>query len=175
MRKLRHMFILTISVAVVLGGGWWGWQRVMHPGADLPAAICQDATQLDTSQVQVQVLNAGDVRGRANRVASILRQQGIIVTNIGNAELPPSAAPEPAGRAVTVIVGTNVDDPEVQLVAGFFPDAFLIADSREDHRVDVFVTNDSAMANPQAPQTISVPSGQICLPARPLTKSDNDS
>ena len=63
------------------------------------------------------------------------------------------------------IVGTSTEDPEVQLVAGFFPGATVTADGRPDHRVDVIVSDTSAMPLQSAERTVPIPNGVICLPA----------
>lgn len=178
MHKWRTPVILIVVVVVVVFGAWWGWQAVMHPDAHMAPCVSQSASQLSSSQVQVRVFNAGSVRGRANEVAGILRAQGFVIASTGNASPSPSngdsaspdagnsADPTPTGPATPVrIVGTSAEDPEVQLVAGFFPGATVTADGRADHRVDVIVGDNSTMPLQSAARSVPIPDGVICLPA----------
>ncbi|MDK9354305.1 LytR C-terminal domain-containing protein [Propionibacterium freudenreichii] len=165
--KWRTPLILTVVTCIVVLGGWWGWRAFMHPEANVPPCVSQSASQLSTSQVQLRVINAGTVRGRANEVAGIMRAQGFVIASTGNASPSPSsqATPAPGVTVPVTIVGTSTEDPEVQLVAGFFPGAAVTADGRPDHRVDVIVSDTSAMPLQSAERTVPIPNGVICLPA----------
>ncbi|ARO11416.1 Hypothetical protein PFCIRM119_07920 [Propionibacterium freudenreichii] len=167
MHKWRTPLILTVVTCIVVLGGWWGWRAFMHPEANVPPCVSQSASQLSTSQVQLRVINAGTVRGRANEVAGIMRAQGFVIASTGNASPSPSsqATPAPGVTVPVTIVGTSTEDPEVQLVAGFFPGATVTADGRPDHRVDVIVSDTSAMPLQSAERTVPIPNGVICLPA----------
>ena len=90
-----------------------------------------------------------------------------MIASTGNASPSPSsqATPAPGVTVPVTIVGTSTEDPEVQLVAGFFPGATVTADGRPDHRVDVIVSDTSAMPLQSAERTVPIPNGVICLPA----------
>ena len=65
----------------------------------------------------------------------------------------------------TVIVGAAASDPEVRLVAGFFKKATVKGDHRVDHSVDVMVGDNYGGMNTDAPRSIAVKGGSVCLPA----------
>ncbi|MCT3015933.1 LytR family transcriptional regulator, partial [Propionibacterium freudenreichii] len=108
MHKWRTPLILTVVTCIVVLGGWWGWRAFMHPEANVPPCVSQSASQLSTSQVQLRVINAGTVRGRANEVAGIMRAQGFVIASTGNASPSPSsqATPAPGVTVPVTIVGT---------------------------------------------------------------------
>jgi len=70
------------------------------------------AGSLTSGQVSVRVYNGGSKAGLAKSIQTQLVGKGFLVPYIGNTQ-----------EAVlqTTIVGGSADDPEVQLVAAFFP------------------------------------------------------
>lgn len=156
MRRLVTPVILVVLVAVMAYGLWWGWRMLTHP-IDTSAGSCvtKTASTLSTTEVEIRVLNAGTIRGRAGDVAQTLTSKGFSVVSTTN------TSNKVAG---TTVVGTTADDPEVRLVAGFLPGATLSGDGRSDHRVDVIVNDQFAGFTQDAPTTIDVPGDTICVP-----------
>jgi hypothetical protein len=97
----------------------------------------------------------------AGRVAKKLGESGFIVDKVGNTE----------AKVLTVlIIGAAVDNPEVQLIAGWFTEAKIEADGRTDHTVEVIVGSsfDEKLGWVAEPVTsLEIPSGQVCLPPSP--------
>lgn len=175
MSKLRTRVIIIALLALVVLGGWWGWGAFMHPENKVAACTTQSLSTLTTTQVQVRVYNAGTVAGRASEVASILKSLGFVISSTGNAapaadsnsssQSDQDAVLTAAASSSVTITGASTDDPEVNLVAGYFPGATIVADGRADHRVDITVTDSSAMPDQTAARSVPVPSGEVCLPA----------
>lgn len=158
MRKWSTPVILIALLALLVIGGVWGWRSLTSDPTTSRPCVTMTTDTLNSSQVQVRVLNAGTTTGLANSVASELTDVGFVVASTGNTSTSVSG---------TTIIGADTDDPEVQLVSGFFPGAQLQGDERSDHMVDVIVTNDfgdDSFTN-QASTTIDVASGQVCLPS----------
>ena len=142
----------------LLGWGlWWCWQQLSRPAQVVPAAPCvtQSASVLTSTQVTVQVMNAGSVAGLAGQVTEQLRNKGFTTKPAANTD-------EPVGN--TVVVGATADEPAVQLVLGFFPGAEVRADGRTDGTVDVLVGAPSAASTMQPRPRSGVPGGTVCLP-----------
>jgi len=160
MRMLSTPITLVILLAVLAVGAVWGYKAMTAKVAGPPPVACvtMPMTELATSSVTVNVLNGGDLRGLASRVADSLRQGGFIIGTVGNT----------TEKVLTVIiVGSSVDSPEVQLVSAWFAGAEVQADDRPDHSVDVLIGNsyDEATAiTPDAPTTLEISTGQVCLP-----------
>ncbi|MFZ2623937.1 MAG: LytR C-terminal domain-containing protein [Propionibacterium sp.] len=157
MRRWVTPVILVVLVAMMAFGLWWGWKMLMHPiDNSSSGCVTKSASTLTTSQVQIRVLNAGTVRGRAGDIATTLTSKGFSVVSTTNTSNQVSG---------TTVIGATADDPEVLLVAGFLPGAKLTGDGRSDHRVDVVVNDQFAGFTQDAPTTVNVPGGKICVPA----------
>ena len=110
---------------------------------------------LTSTQVTVQVKNAGRVAGLAGQVTEQLRNKGFTTKPAANTD-------EAVGN--TVVIGATADEPAVQLVLGFFPGAEVRGDGRTDGTVDVLVGDSFGGFNDAAPTEIGVPGGTVCLP-----------
>ena len=161
MRSSLRRWATPITLLMLLGllgwGLWWGWQQLSRPAQVVPAAPCvtQSASVLTSTQVTVQVMNAGSVAGLAGQVTEQLRNKGFTTKPAANTD-------EPVGN--TVVVGATADEPAVQLVLGFFPGAEVRVDGRTDGTVDVLVGDSFGGFNDAAPTEIGVPGGTVCLP-----------
>ncbi len=151
--------ITLILLLALLGyGAWWGWNSLTRPPAPVTPDPCvsQSMETLKSTQVTVRVYNGGGKTGLAGSTAAVLRTKGFKVPVVDNTE---------EVITNTVVVGKSVDDPQVQLVAGFFPAHALRADDRVDSTVDVLVGSEFGGIEETAATEITVPGGQVCLPA----------
>lgn len=159
LRRWATPLVLVLLVVLLAFGSWWGWRALTRPLNEITSTPCVTQTvagTLKSSQVSVQVFNGGSVAGRANSVADSLKAKGFKIIRTGNTS---QQAP------VTTIVGHAADDPEVKMVAAFFPKSEIKADGRADHTVDVLLTDQFDGINDQAPTEVPVPGGTVCLPA----------
>lgn len=157
MRKWYTPAVLVVLLALVALAAWWGVRMVSRPLK--PTSVCQTTalSVLRADQVQVRVYNAGSVKGQATTVATQLKGAGFVVTSTGNADDDDYTG--------TTIIGASGNDPQVQLVASFFPGAVISTDKRQDGLVDVVVTDDLGQGfKSDATTSIDVPAGSVCLP-----------
>jgi hypothetical protein len=162
---LKVPLVLVALLAVLALGSWWGYRAVTAP---LPKtqATCEPVTvgtELTPKWVTVRVYNGGTKSGLASTVANDLYKAGFPIPSFGNKD--------GYGQLTTTIVGSSADSPEVQLVAGFFPDAVVSPDGRADHTVDVIVSDGFAGFKADAPQSVPISSadGVLCLPDNAVT------
>jgi len=151
-------------LAVLLGAGWVGLQQLISP-LKATAPPCNPTTvtgQLASDQVYVNVYNGGSTQGLAAKLQTQLKGKGFNVPKIGNYADTVLA---------TTIVGGTDNAPEVLLVAGFFPDADIVADGRLDHTVDVLVGDSFTTFNTNAPSFVEVTSAVICSPTGQVTST----
>ncbi|GAA1391591.1 LytR C-terminal domain-containing protein [Luteococcus peritonei] len=163
MQRYVRMFGTPITLlallAILILGARWGYRNVVAPPPPPPLVPCVDQNvgkALTTKQVTVQVYNGGSKSGLAKIVATQLRGAGFTIAKTGNTEVEVGA---------TQIIGADVNNPEVKLVAGFFKGAKVTADGRADHTVEVRVGNAATGFNPKAPHQIAVTSPTVCLPS----------
>jgi hypothetical protein len=71
----------------------------------------------------------------------------------------------------TVIVGADVNNPEVLFVKSFFKQATVRSDQRVDRTVDVLVGNKYGGFNKNAEDTYRVETTTVCLPSQTPTAS----
>jgi hypothetical protein len=107
-RGLKTALTLLTLVAIIAGGGLWGWGAFTKP---LPTRSgpppCTNATvrageSLTPEKVMVSVYNASDRLGLASRTATDLGGKGFVIDTYGDA---------PTGTSVTV-AEVWVDDPQ---------------------------------------------------------------
>lgn len=156
-RKAVTPVTLVLLVAVLAAGLWWGWRELTRPffASQSQPCVTTQATIIEVSQVKVQVYNGGTSAGRAGQITQLLVEQGfqtLEATNIG----------EDPGQ--TTVIGGSADDPAVKLVAAFFVDSVTKSDDRKDGVVQVIVGDNYGGFNPEAPKSIDVPGGTVCLP-----------
>jgi hypothetical protein len=160
-RIVRTPITLLLLLGVLCYAAWWGYTNVLRPIPPAPPQPCVDQSvkkgELQSSQVTVRVFNGGNKRGLAGDVGRALRDRGFNVIRTSN-----------TGEKIlkTVIVGAEVNNPEVLLVKGFFKDVVVKADHRVDHSVDVLVGNKYGGFNKNAKTTYAVRSKTVCLPSQ---------
>jgi hypothetical protein len=165
-RIVRTPITLLVLLGVLCYAAWWGYTNVLRPIPPAPPQPCVDQSvkkgELESSQVTVRVFNGGNKRGLAGDVGRALRDRGFNVIRTAN-----------TGEKIlkTVIVGAEVNNPEVLLVKGFFKDAVVKADHRVDRSVDVLVGNKYGGFNKNAKSTYSVTSKTVCLPSQIKTST----
>lgn len=149
---------LIALIALLAYGAWWGWNALTRPITEPKPDPCvtTSASVLNATQVTIRIYNGGGRQGLAGSTAAQLRTKGFRVPTVGNTE-------EKVGA--TVIVGMAEGNPEVALVAGFFPGATIRADQRVDSTVDVLVGSEFGGFNTDAPVEVAVPGGVACLPS----------
>jgi hypothetical protein len=163
-RIVRTPITLLVLLGVLCYAAWWGYTNVLRPIPPAPPQPCVDQSvkkgALESSQVTVRVFNGGNKRGLAGDVGRALRDHGFNVIRTAN-----------TGEKIqkTVIVGAEVNNPEVLLVKRFFKDVVVKADHRVDHSVDVLVGNKYGGFNKNAKTTYSVTSKTVCLPSQNKT------
>ncbi len=163
-RAVRTPLILLVLLGLVVAGAAWAWREVLTPPPATQPDPCvaqpiKDG-KLRSSQVTVDIENAGTKRGLAGQVATSLEKQKFIVDGVGNAE--------DVSVKTVVVVGFSADAPEVQLVAAQFPNAEVRADENQsDHRVKVLLGDDYPGTKKDAPKDLKVEAASVCLPAPP--------
>jgi len=158
--KWGSPILLLLIVGALAYGGWWGYQTLLRPlnPVDVPPCVTQSANVITPDKVTVRVYNGGTTKGRANAIASQLTTKGFTIGYVGNTN---------DNIVSTIVRGAHNTDPEVRLVAGFFPGATVEGDNRIDHTVDILVGDVFAGVNMNAPLQVSVPGGTVCVPVTP--------
>ncbi len=154
-RVIKTPVTLIILLAMLGYGAMWGYQHVTMPD-NRPVETCvmtDVGSNLTPDKVTVRVLNGGEKGGLAKITAQFLRAHKFRVIYYNNSD---ERVPN------TVVVGNSVDDPEVQLMLGFFTGSTAKGDGRADHVVDVILGD----KNTQIEDPVSsVPvTGPVCLP-----------
>jgi hypothetical protein len=159
--------VVLLSLLGVVGyAAKWGYDNATAkaPVQGLAQCVMTDVGKtLEPNEVYLRVLNGGETSGLAKLTAMYLRAKGFRELSYRNAT---EKVDQP------VIVGNSPDDPEVQLVMGYFEDAIARGDGRSDHIIDVLLpTKLTRVANP--PTSIKV-DGPICLPpaSTPIDSTD---
>jgi hypothetical protein len=152
------MVALAVMLVMLAGGAYWGYRMFVTGQKDILPEPCVtlSLTELRPENVVVRIYNGGTERGLAGSVAKTLKAGGFIVTTTDNTD-----------EAVygTIVVGANLDAPEVQLVASWFETPTLREDGREDRTVDVLVGEAGAPMTQQHLSSVTIPSGKACVPA----------
>ena len=160
-RVVRTPVTLLILFGMLLYGAWWGYNNIIKPIPPLPPEPCVDQVvekgQLKSGQVVVRVYNGGDRKGLAADVGRSLRGKGFRVVLTTNTV-------EKIQK--TVIVGADVNNPEVLFVKSFFKEPVVRSDKRVDRTVDVLVGNKYGGFNKQARTTYRVDTTKLCLPSQ---------
>ena len=159
-RVIKTPVTLIILLAILGYGAMWGYQHVTMPdNRKVETCVMTDVGKnLTPDKVTVRVLNGGEKGGLAKLMAGYLRAYGFRVIYYNNSD---ERVPN------TVVVGNSVDDPEVQLLLGFFTGSTAKGDGRADHVVDVIMGDkNTQIDNPVA----SIPvTGPVCLPPIPAS------
>jgi hypothetical protein len=170
MTRAYRALTLVVAAAIFAFGGITGF-RLLTSNADTadPAPTCITKTvrkgeTLDSNLVTVNVFNASNRSGLANRVTINLQANGFLGGTIGNNE----SAVKP--RRV-VILTDDPEDPRVRLVARQFKDKvkFRKPDITVDAGVIVIVGDDYAGLHSKAPTQITSDRDiTACVPHVPL-------
>ena len=155
-RTIVTPITLVLLLALLGFGMWWGWRELTRPPAPVKVEPCvvQQAAELKSNQVEVKVYNGGTITGRASQITQQLLNKGFRT-------LEPANTNEKVTQ--TTIIGARDDDPSARLVAGFFPNSIVKGDNRTSGIIDVLVGDDFAGFKADAPTTIEVPGGEICI------------
>lgn len=160
-RVARTPVTLLLLFGVLLYGAYWGYNNIIKPVPALPPEPCVVQNlpngQLKTGQVVVRVYNGGDRKGLAADVGRSLRGKGFRVTLTTNTV-------EKIQK--TVIVGADVNNPEVKFVKTFFKESVVRSDQRVDRTVDVLVGNKYGGFDKKAKTTYQVETDTVCLPSQ---------
>ncbi|MEJ7635353.1 LytR C-terminal domain-containing protein [Aeromicrobium sp.] len=167
---LRALTLLVAAVVLVFGG-LTGF-RLLTASTDTDGTApptCTNQTikkgaKLDSNVVEVDVYNASDRSGLANRVTINLQTNGFLGDSIGNSE----SATKP--RRVAILTDER-KDPRVRLVARQFKDkvAYRKPDIPVDGGVAVIVGDDYSKLRSKAPTSIRTDRDiEVCMPTVPL-------
>ncbi|MFT4217486.1 MAG: LytR C-terminal domain-containing protein [Micropruina sp.] len=161
---IRTPLTMLVLLAVVVGGGIWGYQNAtaqIPPRPADPCVMTNVGTTLTPDRVVLRVLNAGLQGGLAKRVSVAMRSYGFNILKVNNTD---------QRLADTVIVGNAADAPEVRLVAGFFKKVTTRGDGRVDHVVDILLGDDYAgrVTKPKLSVPVTSP---VCLAVVPGTSA----
>jgi len=168
--RAYQVLTLLVAAAIFVFGGVTGF-RLLTSSADTVDATptCTDKTvkkgeKLDSNLVKVNVFNASNRAGLANRVTINLQTNGFLGGEIGNNE----SATKPSRVA---ILTDDPRDPRVRLVAKQFKDkvAYRKLDVAVDSGVVVIVGDNYAGLHKKAPTRITSDRDiTVCVPTVPL-------
>jgi hypothetical protein len=158
--RWRTPVTMVILLAILVGGGWWGWKSLINSSAE-PTCVEQKLpnNRLVPKQVVLNVYNGGAPAGSAARVADALKKRGFNINKIAN---------EPKGDKVDVVAvrGATDKSPELVLVAGQLNQkAQAVGDGRTDHTVDLVIGAGFGSVKLKGLPSVQVPAGStVCLP-----------
>lgn len=170
MSKSRTQLILGVVTVVFFGGLAFGVKLLTAPvdtAADGPT--CENRTiavgeKVTTNLVKVNIYNASDRSGLANRVNINLQRKGFLGGKIGNNDWKVTT------KTVTILTADR-DDPQVKLVAGQFKDKVQYADppAALGGGVTLLVGNDYKGLKGKAVREVESDRAlQFCLPLVPI-------
>ena len=177
-RRRRQGWSFAVLVLLVLGAGlagagiaqgWWEWpfERAEAQAPGEPDCSGAGATIALPEDVQINVLNATDVRGLAAAVAAEMRVRGYTVADVGNDESEVDVV-----EAVQVRYGPALV-ADAQSVALHFRGVVLVDDGRTGEVVDVVLgqgySRMGGAAEAAAVIAASVPEGCAPTPAPTAT------
>ena len=147
------LLALVLLIAVAIRAGWKAVSAPIPPPPLIPC-VDQDVNgELTTQDITVSVYNSGHTRGLAGSVSKQLTNVGFVIV-----------------KKVTII-GQDAKNPEVGLVAGYFPGAVVKSDpKRVDHEVEVVLSDRDPNFKTTAPKSVKV-NGSVCLPSPSPTPS----
>jgi len=161
--------LLILALLVFLGiCGLLSWKGVSAPFRTPPPPTCIYQTMtgsLNVADVTIHLYNGAGKDGLGRQTGDELEELGFMVPEVATGY----------ATVQTTIKGGAADDPEVLLVAAFFPDGMIVADERDNHVVSVILGTTYAGLNHQAPMSIPVTEAIMCkstytpTPATPTT------
>lgn len=170
MTSTVRMLTIGVSVLVFVLGSYTGF-RLLTASANTadPAPTCTNKTiakgaALNSNVVKVNVFNASQRSGLANRVTINLQTNGFLGGTIGNDK----SAKKPSRVAIQT---DDPKDPRVRLVAQQFRDKVTYAkpDIAVESGVVVVIGDDYKGLKPKAPTKITTDRDiTVCVPTVPL-------
>ena len=156
------LLALVLLIAVAIRAGWKAVSTPIPPPPLIPC-VDQDVNgELTTQDITVSVYNSGHTRGLAGSVSKQLTNVGFVIDSVSNRQ--------PSVKKVTII-GQDAKNPEVGLVAGYFPGAVVKSDpKRVDHEVEVVLSDRDPNFKTTASKSVKV-NGSVCLPSPSPTPS----
>ena len=159
----RPKWVTPVLFIALLGllayGAYWGYQIITTPIPPyVEKCVERELIKLTPHDVSVRVYNGGTISGLARGVSNDLDELGFHINDVDDSD---------ESVENTVIIGTAANSPELLLVAGFFPGAEIRTHGRPDHYVDIILADSFAGLAPDAPLSVAVPGGIVCLPERP--------
>ena len=166
-RRVRGPLTLLVLVCLLSVAAWFGYESVLNvPPPPVPTEVCSTPSakakqHISSASVTVNVYNASSVAGLADRTASLFRQRGFTVDEVGN-------DPYDSKVARVEVRGRAKNAPEMLLVAEQIGGEILRADDRTDATVDVIVGEKYVGLVDKAPKAIDVrtPVG-VCVTVTP--------
>jgi len=170
MRRLTRMLTLAVAAAIFVVGGVVGFE-LLTQGTDkvaqaetCTASVITAGSELNSNVVTVNVFNASNRSGLANRALIELQANGFLGGQIGNS----TSATKPNRVA---ILTADAEDPRVKLVAAQFRDKveFAPADLTVDEGIVIVVgDNYRGLKKKAAVTTITTDRDiPVCVPVIP--------
>jgi len=167
-RSYRHMrttITLLILAIFVVWAGYRAWSEVSvdlqdedEPLAEvLPNPTCAAVAPTDApepAEVGLNVFNATEQSGLAQRVAGVMRERGFAILDVAN---------DPTTRTVVHVAEIRASSPEhpgVALVMAHFPGAVFFGDERADDSIDLVLGAEFQGVAPEPePGAVATPEG----------------
>ena len=150
----RNLTLLGAAVVFVLGLVAGFQMLIAKPGEPPPAPTCENKTvaagrELTSNLVTVNVFNASNRSGLANRVNINLQRNGFLGGEIGNDLSEAKPAP------VTILTNDR-DDPRVKLVAAQFRNkvAYAVPDITVKEGVVIVIGDDFSKLKSKPPSSV---------------------
>ena len=167
--KLRGPITLFVLLALLAGAAWYGAKTVLgQEGQTSLAPVChtEKATgskrpKISSTQVNINVFNAGKTRGLATRTAAELRDRGFVVVKVEN-----------AGTGVKVAkweIRAKSKSPQAKLVAEQVKGAAIKTIKSHDSSIDLYVGDKFKNLTAKAPTTITI-TGSVTVCTTPSPK-----
>lgn len=162
LRSALTMAVLGVLLLVMLV---WGWSSATAPlpGSEEDSGACEPFTviageRLDSSQVEVSILNAGNREGLAGEVMDGLVERGFRPGSSGN-------APTGTEVAKVQIWASDKRDPAVELVRKALPQPAPVVDTEVNAPgVVVVVGNDFGELREGRTSITADQDGSVCAP-----------
>lgn len=164
-RHLRTAITLLILAGFVVWAGFRAWNEVSLDLDDdddplvevLPDPTCAAVAPTEApapEEVGLNVYNATDQSGLAQRVAGVMRERGFAILDVAN---------DPTTRTVVHVAeirASTREQPGVELVIANFPGAVFFADDRSDESIDLVLGPEFAGVAPEpSPGAVATPEG----------------
>lgn len=169
--SLKTPLTLVVLVILCVAGAALGWRLLTQDAPPLDAGsargtACKDreldsGTKLKSSQIRVNVYNAGSISGLANTTMRSLSRRGFVAGVVDNAPAKTNAQnvvvldPEPKSASVRLVAAQFKGDVDVRKRADDLSDG-----------VDVIVGDDFQGIDADAKTSLSVQSNtNVCVPS----------